>query len=172
MTAFTKNRTWGSKRSFSQITRKLKQISKFSWILGCSARQDLSAVQFSWRFGSDVGVIALLMPFLNFQLWHLITWQRKQLSKFRQSWVIRYDKTYLLCNFRENPWNDVGVIALLMLFFSSPGRRPCELLASLGVRRPSSSSVVCKLFQKFSSQKLQMLQTWNFRAINYRVSRL
>ena len=46
MAAVTKNRTGGSESSFSQITRKRKQISKFRDILGRSARQDLSAVRF------------------------------------------------------------------------------------------------------------------------------
>ena len=48
MAAVTKNRTGGSDSSFSQITRKQKQVSKFWEILGRSARQDLSAVRFSW----------------------------------------------------------------------------------------------------------------------------
>ena len=48
MAAVTKNRTGGSDSSFSQITRKQKQISKFREILGRSAWQDLSAVRFSW----------------------------------------------------------------------------------------------------------------------------
>ena len=49
MAAIAKNRPWGSNRSFSHITRKRKQLSKFREILGRSAQQDLSAVQFSWR---------------------------------------------------------------------------------------------------------------------------
>ena len=49
MAAVAKNRPWGSNSSFSHITRKQKQLSKFREILGRSARQDLSAVQFSWR---------------------------------------------------------------------------------------------------------------------------
>ena len=47
MAAVAKNRPWGSNSSFSHITRKQKQLSKFREILGRSARQDLSAVQFS-----------------------------------------------------------------------------------------------------------------------------
>ena len=58
---------------------------------------------------------------------------------------------------------------------SSPGPKGhvsyCYPLASVVV-----VVVVCrrrrKLFQKSSSQKLQMLQTWNFRRVIYRVSRL
>ena len=49
MAAVAKKGPWGSNSSCSYITWKLKQLSKFRGILGRSARQDLSAVQFSWR---------------------------------------------------------------------------------------------------------------------------
>ena len=47
-----------------------------------------------------------------------ITRKQKQLSKFREkSYVVQLDKMYLLCNFRDDPWIDVGVIALFISFF-------------------------------------------------------
>ena len=67
------------------ITRKRKQISKFQKILDCSGRRDLSAVRFLWR---SVKRCRSYCPFLSFfpifQLWHLITRKRKQISKFQK----------------------------------------------------------------------------------------
>ena len=83
MAAVTKNRPWGSNSSFSHIIWKQKQLSKFREILGRSTRQDLSAVQFSWRSVNRCRSYCPFMSFFQiFQLWHLITRKRKQLSKF------------------------------------------------------------------------------------------
>ena len=127
-----------------QITRKRKQISKFWEILGCSEWRDLSAMRFS---RPSVKRCRSYCPFLSFffrifQLWHLITRKRKQISKFwkilscseRQdlsavqfSWrSVKRCRSYcpfnvcffLIFELCHDRWNDVGVIALLMLFFS------------------------------------------------------
>ena len=34
-----------------------------------------------------------------------------------ESEVVQHDKIYLLCDFSDDPWNSVVVIALLMPFF-------------------------------------------------------
>ena len=78
-----KNRPWGSNSSFSHITRKQKQLSKFREIWGRSARQDLSAVQFSWwSVNRCRSYCPFYVVFWIIQLWHLITRKWKQLSKF------------------------------------------------------------------------------------------
>jgi hypothetical protein len=46
------------------------------------------------------------------------------------------------CNFEVNLITRLGVIALFSSFFGSPG--PCEVLPSLGVRRPSVNFLMKK----------------------------
>ena len=178
MAAVAKNRPWGSNSSFSHITRKRKQLSKFREILGRSARQDLSAVQFSWR---SVNLCRCYCPFYvailsNFSALTFNNSKTKAAIEILRH-LRSFTTTRSICyaNFSGDLCIDVGVIALLMPFFwnfltltfnisesiisreviqigicwfwsgehDSPGRfRPCELLASLCVRRrPSSSSV-------------------------------
>ena len=108
MAAVTTNRTGGSESSFSQITRK-----------------------------------------------------RKQISNSVTSLVIQHDKIYLLCDFCDDPWNRVGVIALFVVF-SSPGPKVhvsyCHHLASV-VRRLSSSSSVNFSSKIFSSETTGWIAT-------------
>jgi len=71
---------------------------------------------------------------------------------------VQYVKIYVPCNFEVNLITHLGVIAL----FSSPGQRPCELLPSLGDRRPSYSVNFHILI--FSSETTRPIATklwWN-----------
>ena len=41
---------------------------------------------------------------------------KADIKKSERSYVVQHDEIYLLCDFRDDPWNDIGVIALFDLF--------------------------------------------------------
>ena len=112
------------------------------------------------------GVIALffLFSFFFYQIFKILilfvlyfkNYKRQMLSLNCKH--VQYVKIYLPCNFEVNLITHLGVIAL----FSSPGQRPCELLPSLGDRRPSYSVNFHILI--FSSETTRPIATklwWN-----------
>ena len=64
------------------------------------------------------------MPFFVFfpifQLWHLNYSKTKiRYRNSKRSWVVQDNRIYLLCNFRDDLWNDVGVFDIVFSYFST-----------------------------------------------------